>query len=87
MTDKEYIERLQKMTDRELIEDVREQAEGTSFTYSRAWHTRVADRMEALLAENERLKAGKDTNVPADQGIAEAFADQWGSLSPTVEKG
>ena len=24
----------------------------------------AVDRLEALLAENERLKAGKDTNVP-----------------------
>ena len=61
MTDKEYIERLQKMTDRELIEDVREQAEGFSgksgCVYTSEWYTRVANRLEDLLAENERLKA------------------------------
>ena len=52
------------MTDRELIEDVREQAEGFSgksgCVYTSEWYTRVANRLEDLLAENERLKAECD---------------------------
>lgn len=61
------------MTDRELIKALRYCADGDCCDCP--WHGSMechrevnsrnsANRIEALLAENERLKTGKDTNVP-----------------------
>ena len=51
------------MTDRELIEYTRDQVGG--FLRKSGCIYRVADRLEALLDENKRLKACMATNAPA----------------------
>lgn len=49
------------MTDRELIKALR--GEAVTLCHITDYLPETADRLEVLLAENERLKAGKDTNV------------------------
>lgn len=89
MTDTDYVARLRKMTDRELIEDAREQAEGFSgksgCVYTSEWYTRVADRLEALLAENERLKAQVSEWVSVDERLPEYVGDYLVVLDGTRE--
>lgn len=67
------------MTDRELIQGLKRlkvetgslACSGCGREHSCGIHgcailRKAADRLEALLAENERLKAGKDMNVPTE---------------------
>lgn len=79
------------MTDKQLIQALRKvhDAHFTPGVHSHSIYGVAAIRLEALLAENERLKAGKDKNVPTKWvSVAERLPDKsWNYLAVACDEG